>query len=187
MPRERPPFWALNFRSGAYNFHKWTKTPLRSITILQFMPFRRPSFSKFLYFQPIHRRPLPAYWSQPEQRSESAPRLAAGQSASSGDPHFHARARSGAPHFHALPGARAGPEPPFFYFAVAHTYQNLGRVYPPPPRTVLVITTSKTTKGCLCQKGEKCSVIAKGNLSKLTETAGLQGSVYAADKSQHGG
>ena len=48
---------------------------------------------------------------------------------SSGDPQFHARACSRAPHFH----ARAAPEPPIFQFAIAHTYQNVGRVPPPPP------------------------------------------------------
>ena len=36
VPRERPPFSALNFRSGAYHFHKCQNIPLRSITILLF-------------------------------------------------------------------------------------------------------------------------------------------------------
>ena len=36
VPRERPPFSALNFRSGAYHFHKWHNILLRSITILLF-------------------------------------------------------------------------------------------------------------------------------------------------------
>ena len=64
----------------------------------------------------------------------SAPWLAACQGASqtcptvsSGDPHFHARARSGATHFHAR--ARS----PVSHFAAAQTYQNLGWVPPPPP------------------------------------------------------
>ena len=34
VPRERPPFSALNFRSGAYHFHKRPKNPVRNITIL---------------------------------------------------------------------------------------------------------------------------------------------------------
>ena len=45
------PFLALNFRSGAYHFHKLPKNPFRSISILHFwriLSFRRPSFSKFL-------------------------------------------------------------------------------------------------------------------------------------------
>ena len=37
VPRERPPFSALKFRSGAYNFHKFPKNPFRSITILHFL------------------------------------------------------------------------------------------------------------------------------------------------------
>ena len=38
VPRERPPFSALNFRSGAYHFHKLPpKNPFRSITILHFL------------------------------------------------------------------------------------------------------------------------------------------------------
>ena len=59
------------------------------------------------------------------------PGFTAGQSASQTRstsqlrrPPFHARVRSRAPHFH----ARATPEPPIFHFAVAHTYQNVGRV-----------------------------------------------------------
>ena len=36
VPRERPPFSALNFRSGAYHFHKLPKNPFRSIIILHF-------------------------------------------------------------------------------------------------------------------------------------------------------
>ena len=49
VPRERPPFSALNFRSGTYHFHKCQNIPLRSITILHSWPFRRPQFLKFLY------------------------------------------------------------------------------------------------------------------------------------------
>ena len=48
---------------------------------------------------------------------------------SSRDHQFHARARSRDQHFHARPT----PEPHIFHFAVAHTYQNVGRVPPPPP------------------------------------------------------
>ena len=43
-----------------------------------------------------------------------------------------AQARSGAPHFYARPGARSRAGP-IFHFAAAHTYQNFGRVPPPPP------------------------------------------------------
>ena len=37
VPYERPPISALNFRSGAYHFHKLPKNPFRSITILHFL------------------------------------------------------------------------------------------------------------------------------------------------------
>ena len=37
VPQTRPPFSAMNFRSGAYNFHKLPKNPFRSITILHFL------------------------------------------------------------------------------------------------------------------------------------------------------
>ena len=117
MPRERPPFSfsALNFRSGAY-FHKITKNPLWSITILHF--FCRSGdhhFQNFFNFNPFiaaHGR-LTAAAAAPRGyisgRSECQPD--ASYKVSSGDPHFY---------------ARAIPEPPIFHFAAAHTYQNLG-------------------------------------------------------------
>ena len=37
VPQTRLPFSAMNFRSGAYNFHKLPKNPFRSITILHFL------------------------------------------------------------------------------------------------------------------------------------------------------
>ena len=144
VPRERPPWPALNFRSGAYHFHKLQKNPLRSITILHFwriLPFRRPSFSNFFNFNPFIA--FQGRLSRVNGRS--------------GDSHFHAQngsARSGAPHFHAQNGSssfrspafssskqlKLVPEPhiftldrefvpeplPIFHFAAAHTYQNLG-------------------------------------------------------------
>ena len=51
VPRERPPFSALNFRSGAYHFHKLLKSRSGASPFYIFwriLPFRRPSFSKFL-------------------------------------------------------------------------------------------------------------------------------------------
>ena len=55
---ERPPFSALNFRSGAYNFHKLPpKNPFRSITILHFLAdFAVPEtiiFKKKINFNPF--------------------------------------------------------------------------------------------------------------------------------------
>ena len=110
---ERPPFSALNFRSGAYHFHKWPKNPFRSIAILLFF-FAVPGdhhFQNFFSFDPF----IVAHGRLTAARSGSAPRLAAGQTrhiVSSGDPHFHARARSGAPHFHARARSGAPPPPP---------------------------------------------------------------------------
>ena len=53
VPHERPPFSALNFRSGAYNFHKLPKKsgpehPHFTFLLLRILPFRRPSFSNIL-------------------------------------------------------------------------------------------------------------------------------------------
>ena len=129
VPRERPPFSALNFRSGAYNFHKLPKNPFRSITILHFLAdfavpetiiFKISNFNPFIAF---HGRLSP-----------NAKPSAARVSGRSGDSHFHAQngsARSGAPHFHASSKRlKLVPEPHIFtlifLFAAAHTYQNLG-------------------------------------------------------------
>ena len=140
VPRERPPFSALNFRSGAYHFHNFFNIPLRSITILKFLPFRRPAELRELAQEPS------TFHFAAALRGAY---LAAGQSASqtrptvrSGDPHLHAqlpRARSGlgstafsrsrsprslrSPAFLTL---ELDPEPPIFHFAAAHVYQNLG-------------------------------------------------------------
>ena len=70
--RERPPFSALNFRSGAYHFHKnlitkKIRTGASPFYIFgRILPFRRPSFSNFLLFQPVHCLPRPA---QPERKA----------------------------------------------------------------------------------------------------------------------
>ena len=55
VPRERPPFSALNFRSGAYHFHKLPKYPFRSITILHF-------FGGFCRSGDHHFQNMYAYW-----------------------------------------------------------------------------------------------------------------------------
>ena len=49
---------------------------------------------------------------------------------------------------------------------------------------LLIIKVHLKITGCLCQKGEKCNEIARGNFSKNTEIARLAGSMYAAEKSQ---
>ena len=69
VPRERPPFSALK----SYHFHKWQKYSAPEHHNFTFLPFRRPSFSKFLNVQAfLSSPPRPAYCMG----------LAAGQSAS---------------------------------------------------------------------------------------------------------
>ena len=161
--RERPPFSALNFRSGAYHFHKLPRIRSGASPFYIFwriLPFRRPSFSKILFFQPVHRLPRPA---QPERFAflrSAAPRV----SGRSGDSHFHAhngsnsfrsptfsrskrlklvpeprifklktaQARSGAPHFQARPGTRSGA---LAHFSLCRGIYlpKFGVSTPPPP------------------------------------------------------
>ena len=115
VPRERPPFLPLNFSSGAYHFHRWQKFPLRRITVLHFLPLRRPTFSKFLYIQAVPCRARSAYCSPPERKEFGQQPGVSGRPDASysqfQSPHCHAWARSGALHFH--PRARSGT-PPFF-------------------------------------------------------------------------
>ena len=140
-----PPFSALNFCSGAYNFHKFPKNPFRSITILHFLAdFCRSGdhhFQNFFNFNPFiasHGR------LSPNAKRSAAPRVSQTRPGSSGDSHFHAQngsssfrspgifklktaqAHSGAPHFHARPGA------PFFTLP-RHIPTKIWGEYPPPP------------------------------------------------------
>ena len=137
VPHERPPLSALNFRSGAYNFHNWQNIPLRSITILQFLPFRRPSFSKFSKrYIAVYHQPWLAYCSQPERKAfgqrfgvNGQPDVSYSQFWS---PAFFARARSGAPHFSLCHG----------------TYlPKFGVSTPPPPPGVYHVALQMTGKG----------------------------------------
>ena len=138
MPRERPPFSALNFRSGAYHFHKWPKNPVRSITVLLFFcrsgDHHVQNFFNFNPFTASHGRLSPR------------PGLAVGQSSSqtrpsrsSGDPHFHAQNGSssvGSPAVSRSKWLKLVPEPriftvstvalvsepgPIFHFAADHS------------------------------------------------------------------
>ena len=129
VPRLRPPFSALNFRSGAYHFHKLPKVRSGASPFYVFwriLPFRRPSFSKFLLFQPVHRLPRPAHLRSaaprvsrrraPARRVLAAFRILAFSRSKRiklvPEPRIFklktAQARSGAPHFHTRPGARSG-------------------------------------------------------------------------------
>ena len=73
VPQTRPPFSAMNFRSGAYHFHKFPKIPFRSITILHFFNFNP--------FIASHGRLSPY----------AAPRVSQTRPGSSGESHFQRR------------------------------------------------------------------------------------------------
>ena len=132
-PRERRPFSSLNFRSGAANDSPKKKSAPEHHHFTFFAVPETIIFNISL----ISTRSSPPTAGLPStssnaKRSGSAPGLAAGQSASqthppvsSGDPHFHARARSEAPHFHAR--GRSRPPPPHVSLCRGiYLYQTLG-------------------------------------------------------------
>ena len=145
MPLERPPFSALNFRSGSYHFHKWHNIPLWSITILHFLPSGDHHFHNLFMFKP--------FFATRGQLTAVGQRLglAAGQrrpTVSSGDPHIHARAGTGALHFH----ARAQSGAPHFSLCRGTYLPKFGASPPPPPpppRTLLRPTTHSLVQGSL--------------------------------------
>ena len=121
VPREKPLFSALNFRSGAYNFHKWHNILLRSITTFFVVP-ETIIFSQFLYVQAILRRPRSAYCSQPERFSAPGPFfLAAGQTRLQSVPET--------PTF----TLELAPEPGHFSLCRGTYLSKFGGEYPPPP------------------------------------------------------
>ena len=90
VPRERPPLSALNFRSRAYNFHKFQKNLFWSITIFSFFGgFCRSGdhhFQNFFNFNPFitsHGR------LSPNAKCSAVPRVSQTRPGSSGDWHFH--------------------------------------------------------------------------------------------------
>ena len=117
VPRERPPFLALNFRSAAYNFHKLQKNPFRSITILHFLA----DFPETIIFK------ISLILTRSSPPTAGSARAAASWQ-------FRRGAFSRSKRFKLVPVPRIFaldrdlvPEPwPMFYFAAAHTYQNLG-------------------------------------------------------------
>ena len=137
VPRERPPFSALNFRSGAYNFHKLPKHPFRSITISHFFGgFCRSGDHNFQNVLILTRSTARSAQSVRPRRG-----LAAGQSArltrpgSSGESHFTlktAQTRSGDPHFHARSGPRSGALANFSLCRGTYL-PKFGVSNPPPP------------------------------------------------------
>ena len=113
VPRERPPFSALNFRSGAYHFHKLPKNPFWSITILHFLAdFAVPEIIIFkISFISTHASPPTAgsAWTQSvRQRREFAAVLEIRIFTLKMD-----QARSGDSHFHAQNGSSSFRSPPF--------------------------------------------------------------------------
>ena len=144
VPHERPPFSALNFRSGAYHFHKFPKNLFRSITILHFLAdFAVPETIifkiNFNLFIASHGRLSPNAKRWAAQVSQTRP-------GSSGDSHFHAQNGSSSfrsPAFSSSKRLKPVPEPriftldrelvpeplPIFNFAAAHTYQYLGGTF----------------------------------------------------------
>ena len=137
VPRERPPFSALNFRSGAYHFHKFPKNPFRSITILQFFGgFCRSGdhhFQNFFNFNPFiasHGR------LSPNAKRSAAPRVSQTRPGSSGDWHFHAQNGSSSfrsPAFSSSKRLKLVPEPLPIFTLPQHILTKIWGEYPPPP------------------------------------------------------
>ena len=151
VPQKRPPFSALNFRSGAYNFHTFPKNPFRIISISPFFfgggggGFCRSGdhhFKNFFNFNPFiasHGRLSP----------NAAPWVSQTRPGSSVESHFQRsadQARSRAPHLQAQNGSISVRRPSFSrstgssflspcqMFTLPrymYTYQNFGDNEPP--------------------------------------------------------
>ena len=148
--RERPPFSALNFRSGAYHFHKLPHK--KSVPEHHHFTFFG-GFCRFKIYLISTRSSPPTAGSARTQSVRQRRELAAGQSASQtrlAVPETRIftlktdQARSGAPHFQAQNGWSSFRSPafsrstrsslrspgPFFTLPRHTTYQNLGWVPP---------------------------------------------------------
>ena len=127
--RETPHFqpWSdLNFRSGAYHFHKFPPNPFRSITILQILggfcrsgdyhfqnPFRSITILHFLAKFAVPESIIFAFGSAAGPQPARAP-AASWQFRRVGFFTLKtALARSGAPHFQAQNGSNSFRRPPF--------------------------------------------------------------------------
>ena len=144
VPRERPPFSALNFRSGAYNFHKFPKKSVPEHHHFTFLAdFAVPETIIFtISVISTRSSPPPRVSSRPERQPDASwqfRRLAFSRSKRIKlvpEPRIFklktAQARSGAPHFHARPGARSGARG---HFSLCRgTYlPKFGVSTPPPP------------------------------------------------------
>ena len=134
MSLERPPFLALNFRSGSSPFLV-ARQILYFVAVPEFIIFKISSCSSpptAGLLQPARTRNVrsgqrPGVILADQSASQTRPSMGNACAfftiSCSRDPHFHARARS------------AGP-PPHFHFAAAHTYQTVG--WCPPPRETIV-------------------------------------------------
>ena len=141
VPREIPPFSALNLRSGAYNFHKFPKIRSGASPFYIFCRIGDHNFQNFFNFNPF----IASHGQLSRQRRGLARRVLAVPETPIftlkrfklvPEPRIFklktAQARSGAPHFHAQLGARSG--------ALAHfsfcrgTYLPKLGVSTPPPR-----------------------------------------------------
>ena len=110
---------------------KKKKKSFQSITIFSCQAAFTPSFSTFLSFSSVQL--VSSYTLQfiaAHGQSDVHPSVPEWPILVPKDPHYHARASSG------------GPPPLFFlnYFAVAHTYHDMGSV-PPPPGVWLYIVS----------------------------------------------
>ena len=114
VPRKDPHFQPLNFHSGAYHFHKWQKYSAPEHHHITF--FAAPETIIFtISLGSSHlRRPRMAYSGRPECQLDASysqlQRPPLSRSSSLRSP------------------------PCIFHFSAAHTYPNLGRVPPPPPK-----------------------------------------------------
>ena len=143
VPQTRPPFSAINFRSGAYHFHKLPKNPFRSITILHILAdFAVPETIIFniSLFSTRSSPPTAAAQRVRQHRGLAAvpePRIFTLKTA---------QARSGAPHFQAQNDSSSFRSPTFsrstgssfrspcpFFTLPWHTPTKIWGEYPPPP------------------------------------------------------
>ena len=146
VPRERPPFSALNFRSGAYHFHKLPKNPFRSITILHFLADFAVPETIIFKISLISTRSSPL--TVGSARTQSV-RQRRGLAAVPEIRIFTLKtdqARSGATHFHAQNGSSSFRSPTFsrstessfrspcqFFTLPRHIPTKILGEYPPPP------------------------------------------------------
>ena len=134
VPRERPPFSALNFRSGAYHFRKLPKNLFRSITFFTFLAdFAVPETIIFkISLNSTRSSPSTAGSAQTQKHS------AAGQSASQTRPgsfrdsHFHAQNGSSSfrsPAFSSSKPLKLVPEGPAFSCSIGSSVPEPGPIF----------------------------------------------------------